>query len=131
MTSKCVSKFCRLVWYNGIMRKFLEYFLPMGAGFFIMFYALPNYGGDLEVLVEKTALDWEIPLLALRIILSVALALVLCILFGLLARIALWMAIILVLAAIFAPAALQNIQIVTPEVKQIVEQKIQELDIGK
>lgn len=109
------------------MKKFFSYFLPIVAGAAIAFYVLPNWGGNLDVFVQKIALDWEIPIVAMRIILAVALALVLCILFGLLARIAIWFAIIVVLVAVFAPAFLKDLPIVSDEVKNFVTEKVQEL----
>lgn len=109
------------------MRKFFGYVLPILAGAAIAFYVLPNFGGNLEIFVEKVAIDWEISILAMRIILAVALALVLCIVFGLLAKIAIWFAVIIVLVAVFAPAFLKDLPIVSDDVKNFVTEKVQEL----
>lgn len=113
------------------MKKFFEYFLPMGAGFFIAFFALPSYGGELETLLLKTAIDWGIPVIAMRVIVATALALILTFLFSILSKVAVWLAIVLILAALFAPAMLRDIDIVPDDVKAYVEQKIDELNIGK
>ena len=106
------------------MKKLFSYFIPVAAGFLILFVALPTYGGNLDIFVQKMAIDWEIPVFAMRIILSVALALILSFLFDILSKVAIWLAVIAVLLAIFAPALLSNVPVVTEEVKTMVEQKL-------
>ena len=106
------------------MRKILSLILPISAGVALVFFGLPLYGGNLDILVQKLALDWEIPVVAARILLSVAAALILTLLFQMVKRVALWLAIVVVMAAIFAPALLSNVPFVSDEVKTIVEQKL-------
>lgn len=112
------------------MKKFLEYFLPMGAGFFIAFFALPSYGGELETLLLKTAIDWGLPVIVMRLIVAVALALILTFLFDILSKVAVWLAVMLILAAIFTPAMLKDVDIVPDDVKNFVTEKMEELNIG-
>ena len=106
------------------MKKLFSYFIPIAAGVGLLFFALPTYGGNLDIFVQKMALDWEIPVFAMRAILSVAAAIILSFVFDLLSKIAVWLAVIVVLAAVFAPALLSNVPIVTEEVKTTVEQKL-------
>lgn len=106
------------------MKKLFSYFIPVAAGFLILFLVLPNYGGNLEIFVQKMAMDWEIPVIAMRIILSVATAIILSFLFDILSKVAVWLAVVVVLAAIFAPALLSDLPIVSEEVKTTIEQKL-------
>ena len=109
------------------MKSFLSYFLPLGAGTAIMFFILPEMGGNLELFVQKMAIEWEIPIIAVRIILTIAVAIVLCFLFGILAKVALWAAIVVILVAVFAPAALKDLPIISEDEKNVIIQKIEEL----
>ena len=112
------------------MKNFFEYFLPIGAGFFIAFFALPTYGGDLETLLIKSAIDWGIPVIVIRVALAIVLALILTFLFDILSKVAIWLAIVLILAALFTPAMLQDLDVVTDDVKNYVTEKMEELHIG-
>ena len=89
-----------------------------------MFFALPLYGGDLDFLVQKISQDWEVPVFAVRILLSVASALILTILFQLLKRLAIWLAVLVVLASLFAPALLSDLPGVADNAKTVVEEKL-------
>lgn len=109
------------------LKTLVEYTVPMVAGFLIMFLVLPQYGGQLDVLVQKVAIDWELPLVAVRVIGAVALALILSIIFGLLMKVAIWVAVVFVLVAIFAPAMLKDVKIVPEEIVE----KVQEIDFSK
>lgn len=107
------------------MKKLFSYFIPIGAGVAIMFFALPAYGGNLDILAQKMALDWEIPVFAMRAILAVVMALILTFLFDILAKVGIWLAIIAILLAVFAPAVLSNIPVVSEEVKKEVQEKVE------
>ena len=104
------------------IKTWLGYIIPMAAGFLIAVYVLPNFGGNLDALVQKVAVDWELPLVAVRVILAVALAIILSFVFGLLMRLAIWVAIIFVLVAVFAPALLKDLPIVPDEIVETVKQ---------
>ena len=106
------------------MRKVLSVIFPIAAGLALVFLALPIYGGDLNILVQRIALDWEVPVFAIQILLSVAAALVLTILFQLLKRLAIWLAVLVVLAALFAPALLSDLPGIADEAKTVVEEKL-------
>lgn len=106
------------------MRKILSVLFPILAGFLLVFLALPVYGGDLNYLVEKIGADWEVPVFAVRILLSVAAALVLTILFQLLKRLAIWLAVLAVLASLFAPALFSDLPGIAEDAKTIVEEKL-------
>lgn len=106
------------------MKTFFSVLLPIAAGATLVFLGLPIYGGNLDLLVQKMALDWEIPLVAVRIILSVASALIMTLVFQLVKKIALWLAIIVVLLMLFAPALLADIPIVGEEARTTIEQKL-------
>ena len=109
------------------MKKFLSVILPLCAGAAIAFYVLPNYGGNLEKFVEKIAVDWEISLMGMRIILTAALALVLCLLFSLLAKIATWLAIIFVLLAVFAPALLSDVPLISENMETVIDKEFDKI----
>ena len=109
------------------MKKFLEIFLPIAVGAGIAFYVLPYYGGNLELFVEKMALDWDLPIVGIRIILAVALALVLCLFFNLFARITIWLAVIFILLALFAPALLSGVPLISEDAKTVIEKEWQEM----
>lgn len=106
------------------MRRIFSVAFPILAGFLLVFLALPVYGGDLNFIVERIGADWEVPVFAVRILLSVGAALVLTILFQLLKRLAIWLAILVVLAALFAPALLSDLPGVAENAKTVVEEKL-------
>lgn len=106
------------------MKKIFSIVFPIAAGVALIFAALPIYGGDLNIIVQKIALDWEVPIFAIQILLSVAAALVLTILFQLLKRLAIWLAVLVVLAALFAPALLSDLPGIADEAKTVVEEKL-------
>ena len=106
------------------MRKEISVIFTIEAGVALVFLALPIYGGDLNILVQRIALDWEVPVFAIQILLSVAAALVLTILFQLLKRLAIWLAVLVVLAALFAPALLSDLPGIADEAKTVVEEKL-------
>lgn len=109
------------------MKKFFEYTLPILAGVAIAYFVLPQMGGNLDILLQKTALDWEIPVMAMRAIVAVALALILCFIFGLVARVAVWLAVVLILLSVFAPALLKDAPIVSEDVKNFVTEQVEKL----
>ena len=96
------------------MRKILSIVFPIAVGVALVFFALPLYGGDLDYL----------PVFAIRILLSVASALVLTILFQLLKRLAIWLAVLVVLASLFAPALLSDLPGIADNAKTVVEEKL-------
>ncbi|MBQ2659865.1 hypothetical protein IJF86_00315 [Candidatus Saccharibacteria bacterium] len=106
------------------MRKLFSILLPIAAGVALIFFALPIYGGNLDIFVQKMAIDWEMPVLAVRIILAVAAAIMMTVLFQLLKKIALWLAILSLFLLLFAPALLSDVPIVAEEVKTSIEQKL-------
>ncbi len=106
------------------MRKILSIVFPIAVGVALVFFALPLYGGDLDYLVQKIAQDWEVPVFAIRILLSVASALILTILFQLLKRLAIWLAVLVVLASLFAPALLSDLPGIADNAKTVVEEKL-------
>lgn len=106
------------------MRRIFSVVFPIAVGVALIFFALPIYGGDLDFLVQRISSDWEVPVVAVRILLSVASALVLTILFQLLKRLAIWLAVLVVLAALFAPALLSDLPGVAENAKTVVEEKL-------
>ncbi len=106
------------------MRKIPSIVFPIAVGVALVFFALPLYGGDLGCWVLIIAQDWEVPVFAIRILLSVASALILTILFQLLKRLAIWLAVLVVLASLFAPALLSDLPGIADNAKTVVEEKL-------
>ena len=111
-----------------MFKVFFNYLLPLGVATAIVFFILPNMGGNLEVLVEKTAIEWGMPLLVVRIIFTSLLGLILLVVTGIAVKVAVWLAVVILVVAIFAPAALGNLPIVGTDVKEYVQQKIVEVE---
>lgn len=106
------------------MKKILALVFPILVGAGLVFFAIPLYGGDLDIIIQKIAIDWEMPVVMIRILLSIVAALVLTLIFGLVKRLAVWAAVIIVLASLFAPALLSDLPSITDDIKTTVEEKL-------
>ena len=107
------------------MKKIVSLLFPILVGFLLVFISFPVYGGDLNYLIQKISIDWDIPLLAIQILCSLFLAFLLTILFNLLKKIAIWLAIIVILASFAFPSFFSNLQIMSDDTKNEIERIVE------